>query len=171
MDPKIQQAVLNGKERLAFRELKHKEFQRQQEKFRVEAVEQLKNAVLSAFPDYIRNYVSLDGFANNEDLIFFPQSINRIRATISVPDFAPIRVFLGYNPVIKKWVVGTFDGSYVVPSISSSALFMPAWNYNNGYGTTFLEIALSEAYDRGREFSKITDPQQRPEPQYEDIPS
>ncbi|MHB0964840.1 MAG: hypothetical protein ACYC36_00165 [Bellilinea sp.] len=171
MDPKIQQAVLNGKERLAFRELKHKEFQREQQKFRVEEVEQLKNAVLSVFPDYIRNYVSLDGFANNEDLIFFPQSINRIRATIAVPDFAPIHVFLGYNQAVHQWMVGTFDGSYVVPSISSSALFTPAWNYNNGYGTTFLDVALAEAYDRGQEFSQIASRQHRPEPQYEDVQS
>jgi len=171
MDPKIQQAVLNGNDKLFVQKLKSRNVKDERQKFRVEAVEQLKSAVLSAFPAYIRDYVSLDGFANNADLIFYPDSITRVSATIAVPDFAPIRVFLGYNSAIKKWVVGTFDGSYVVPSISSSALFMPAWNYNNGYGTVDLEIALSEAYDRGQEFSKITDPQQRPEPQYEDIPS
>ena len=168
MDPKIQQAVLNGEDKLFVQKLKDRSVLDEQQRFRVEEVEQFKKGVISAFPDYIRDYVAVDGFANNEDLIFYADSISRVSATISVPDFAPIRVFLGYNSVIKKWVVGTFDGSYVVPSISSSALFTPAWNYNNGYRTVDLEIALSEAYKRGQEFSLIAS-RQRPEPQYEDV--
>ncbi|MFA5836205.1 MAG: hypothetical protein WC837_04530 [Bellilinea sp.] len=132
------------------------------------AARELILAVQSAFPDYLRDFISVDDFSV-DDPIINPTGINRLRVTIAVPNFAPIRVFLGQ--ALGYWRVGSFDGSYIVPTIYGSVLFTPTWDYKNGFHTSDLDVALAAAQARGQEFGKLsTLHQQRPEPHYEDVP-
>ena len=133
------------------------------------AARELILAVQSAFPDYLRDFVSVDDFSA-DDPIINPAGINRLRVTIAVPCFAPIRAFLSH--VMGGWVVGSFDGSYIVPTIYGSVLFTPTWDYKNGYHTADLDVALATAQARGQEYGKLSALHpQRPEPHYEDVPS
>ena len=133
------------------------------------AARELILSVQSVFPDYLRDFVSVNDFSA-EDPVINPAGINRLLATIAVPGFAPIRTYLSY--VIGHWQVGSFYGSYIVPTIYSSVLFTPTWDYKNGFHTADLDVALATAQARGQEFGKLsTLHQQRPEPHYEDVPS